>query len=608
MSSPSLSSVESVGSTSNKYDRQIRIWGDDGQRALQSANACVIEASATATEILKNLVLPGIGSFTIVDGHKISAQDGIANFFLASSSPGQYRCEAVAKAMYDLNESVRGSYVAVNPSSFLTCVDTARQFLQSFSIVIMTQRTMLDPVTRAVSTACAELNIPLLYTRSYGQIGLLRWQLLEHCVYHSHSEDAQPDLRLHTPFPELKACVDSPNDDQSGDIDQGHVPFIYILLRALQQFRFKHDGKLPKTRDEKDEFANIVRKSKPSTCPSDAQNYVEALRFAHLRLCHAISTEIPHHVTKILNMASTRLASIDLSKPSANEQPIDKSSLPQPIRTHPERRSSFQSHPTTANSASLARQRAQWWACAFGVSQFVAQQHHLPLSGSIPDMTADTTSYIKLQRAYAACSEREAKMIKDIIAEKLGAALVSSLRGNEKTSPKALVDDQMISKFCKNVNEIRLVQTRSIVSELENPLKSEFVEAARMEGAMDESLASSCASPFYVALRAADVFEREFSRFPGSLATFKDDDISRTCALVDQMKSSFGLSPSDCPSWREPTEELVRYAGVEIHCVAAFIGGVAAQEVIKVITGQFVPVDNCTIFNMANMTSVTFAA
>lgn len=76
---------------------------------------------------------------------------------------------------------------------------------------------------------------------------------------------------------------------------------------------------------------------------------------------------------------------------------------------------------------------------------------------------------------------------------------------------------------------------------------------------MDESSASSCASPLYVSFRAADVFERNLWHLNGLPAEFKDDDISRTCALVDEVKSSLGLSPYDCPSCRRATEASVRY-------------------------------------------------
>ena len=37
----------------------VRLWGDHGQEALEGAKICLINASATGTEILKNLILPG---------------------------------------------------------------------------------------------------------------------------------------------------------------------------------------------------------------------------------------------------------------------------------------------------------------------------------------------------------------------------------------------------------------------------------------------------------------------------------------------------------------------------------------------------------------------
>lgn len=42
-----------------------------------------------------------------------------------------------------------------------------------------------------------------------------------------------------------------------------------------------------------------------------------------------------------------------------------------------------------------------------------------------------------------------------------------------------------------------------------------------------------------------------------------------------------------------------------MHSVAAYIGGCAAQEVIKLITGQYVPFNNTFIYNAMKQTSVT---
>lgn len=52
-----------------------RLWGDHGQAALEASQVCLINATAMGTEILKSLVLPGIGGFTIVDGKKIAEED-----------------------------------------------------------------------------------------------------------------------------------------------------------------------------------------------------------------------------------------------------------------------------------------------------------------------------------------------------------------------------------------------------------------------------------------------------------------------------------------------------------------------------------------------------
>ena len=46
--------------TDNKYDRQLRLWGSGGQKALMEANILLVNAGATGTETLKNLVLPGM--------------------------------------------------------------------------------------------------------------------------------------------------------------------------------------------------------------------------------------------------------------------------------------------------------------------------------------------------------------------------------------------------------------------------------------------------------------------------------------------------------------------------------------------------------------------
>lgn len=44
-------------------------------------------------------------------------------------------------------------------------------------------------------------------------------------------------------------------------------------------------------------------------------------------------------------------------------------------------------------------------------------------------------------------------------------------------------------------------------------------------------------------------------------------------------------------------QELSRAAGGELHNTSAVIGGMVAQEIIKIITKQYIPIDNTCIFD-----------
>lgn len=52
--------------------------------------------------------------------------------------------------------------------------------------------------------------------------------------------------------------------------------------------------------------------------------------------------------------------------------------------------------------------------------------------------------------------------------------------------------------------------------------------------------------------------------------------------------------------------EMCRYGAAEVHSIAAYIGGCAAHEAVKIITAQYVPIHNTHIYNAITATSATF--
>lgn len=637
------------GSNDRKYDRQVRIWGDNGQEALSRTSICVINASTVATELLKNLVLAGIASFTIVDGNNVSPEDQATNFFLtprqsqsadnttvtdgASLPEAINRGRAVVDAMFELNDSVIGSYIPERAENFLTSSSAARAFVRSFSVVVVTQASQLSRYVRLLSSACAALNIPLVYVRAYGLCAHLRLQMNPYFAVRNARDDATEGLDLHvsTPFPSLVRYAERVDLENQGDL----VPFVVLLVRAVQEFRKAH-GKLPSNRSEKDTLVKIVESFRPHSMKSEAENYAEALRPAHLRLCHASYEQVPSQVASVLRHPRTKCSILRHSVRSVSpEVTRDGPSLPPALRVARRSRSGIASESGSVGKVTdegLERSRRmdeEFWICVVAVKSFVEMYDRLPVSGSLPDMTADTLSYIVLQKLYKEQANADALVV-----------LQQAVRfANDYHHALPIPDRRTVETFCRTVRNIRVTSSRTIVQECdasnntivdsnsnvqdeENDVENEFVndlisavdekgdfaEMAMAEGAFDPSCANSCAAPFYLALRTADLFEQQHGRLPGTQDSTYEADVSRMQGLSAKVREQLGLSGNDVPSWREVVEEVVRYGGVETHSVAAFIGGVAAQEVTKLATSQFSPLHDTLIINMANMTSVTFRA
>lgn len=113
--------VQAPTAKERKYDRQLRLWAASGQRALEDTHILLVIAadspesfgsSVAGIETLKNLVLPGIGNFTIADPAKVTEADLGVNFFLTSQSLGQSRAEECRRLLEELNPDVKGNVLS----------------------------------------------------------------------------------------------------------------------------------------------------------------------------------------------------------------------------------------------------------------------------------------------------------------------------------------------------------------------------------------------------------------------------------------------------------------------------------------------------------------
>ncbi|KAK7194271.1 ubiquitin-activating enzyme E1 [Novymonas esmeraldas] len=116
------SSVTMVSEDEQKkqlYSRQEYVVGSETQAKYGSTNVLVVGAAGLGAEIVKNVVLTGVKSVTVLDDAVVTVGDLGTNFFLRPSDIGAPRGAAVAQAAKELNRFVDVTAVSGDPSSFI---------------------------------------------------------------------------------------------------------------------------------------------------------------------------------------------------------------------------------------------------------------------------------------------------------------------------------------------------------------------------------------------------------------------------------------------------------------------------------------------------------
>lgn len=208
----------------NKYDRQLRLWGKHGQDRLDRSRVLCIGASASGSETLKNLILPRLNHFTIVDDALITKRDLGQNFFLTQDKIGQPRAQVMYENLVELNPDVQGAW--------LKELDPNVNLKEHFELVIGTD--LDNPEACAYSARCQKAGIPFVLIRQYGLIGTLKIDLNELCVAEQKLYQVeQQDLRMNAPFKELLEFATSQdmfNLEKMTIEEHAHVPYAVLLL------------------------------------------------------------------------------------------------------------------------------------------------------------------------------------------------------------------------------------------------------------------------------------------------------------------------------------------------------------------------------------------
>ena len=518
--------------TDNKYDRQLRLWGWEGQKKLSEASILLINATAAGTEALKNLILPGVGFITILDDKLVEERDLGSNFFVSEEGIGKSRGENAKDLLVELNEDVKGDHIDGSPSKYLRAKD--KDFFSQFSFIIAWD--MTETQVEELTEIGDDLGIAIIILRSYGMIGYLRQYKKEHTCIQSKPADKQlDDLRLAHPFEALQKYALEFDSEQLNLMEHGHVPYVIILIKALHKWKEVHEGKLPSSFEEKDEFKAIIRGMARNF--SKELNYEEAIQNAF----KAFSYEaVPFEIQEILD------------DPKANSEEF----------------------------------HSKFWTLVAALKQFVSERGSLPVNGKVPDMTSTSDFYITLQKIYQEKAREDRERMESILSEQA-----------EKNGKMDIIfDEDEVKIFWENWRNLEVTRMNSFSQERNQP-ETEDVSA--------EFLDSDSSIEWYVAVRWAEMFRSKKGRYAGDLQENIEEDVIEMSGFVPKLLKDLG-APEEFKFNYNHIHEIVRYSNSCLHNIAAVLGGVAAQEAVKLITEQYTPLNHTFIFDGVHSKSQVF--
>jgi len=269
-----------------------------------------------------------------------------------------------------------------------------------------------------------------------------------------------------------------------------------------------------------------------------------------------------------------------------------------------------QAPPEASASPSPSSRKGElgFWLMAAATHEFVIHEGrgNFPVIGTIPDMTADTTTYVALQQLYAQQAASDLAIVQ---------AYLRDIGASHGLSSDSLVSADELKRFCKNAHSLQRLSYTPTCDEFPDSVPA---SAAAPPPALAPTLAShlgeddaASAGALYLLLRAAQSFRAERSRWPGEDDTSVEADLPQLKQCVSETAKELNLPPPTSGSASHVTDEHIaefcRWGGAEMHAIASVMGGIASQEAIKATTHQYTPLNNTFIFNGASGTTATFA-
>ncbi|KAH3679350.1 hypothetical protein WICMUC_001090 [Wickerhamomyces mucosus] len=504
-------------SKEEKYDRQLRLWQSSGQSNLENSNILIISPNLSSLELIKNLILPGLGSFTILDSkdNLIQDIDLSNNFYINEEDLGKPKAKIFAQNLNEFNHDVKHDIILINENfqEFWNNEDSINSIKwESYNYIVSNWQ---YPELIKLSES---KDISLIILNSISYFGFLRIFQKQIKVIETHNEKLL-DLRLLDPFPEL---LKYSNDIDLHNLEletHSQIPYLIIQLKALQEYQLQNNGLTPKSYKEKQEYKKIIQNWKKSY---DELNFDEALTNSNKIFNYE---KIPQGIIELFN------------KIDENFKTNDK-----------------------------------FWLLVKSLKKFtINNDGYLPITGEIPDMDSTTNNYMILKKIYRDKFDQDLKKFQEILFE----LNVENL----------LFKKDELTTFIKNAKYLYFSQlSYSFINNV-----SSFIENFGPELNSFNSIILS----FII----IENYYLQFNQLP-TLSNF--DTLLKITLLFLQNK----IKITD--DYKAVLYEFIRGNSLELSNISSIIGGIGSQELLKLITKQYKPLDDFLVWDGLKSVSERF--
>ena len=341
------------------------------------------------------------------------------------------------------------------------------------------------------------------------------------------------DLRLTRPFPALDAHVDAVDLAALDSYERSHVPYVVLIRKALAT-----------TPPERAALRAALDRLRTA---ADQENVDEAVAALPQHVWRPLGAPpVPPHVQHVLDLVPARA--------------VD-----------------------AAFVADRGVRAARFWTLAAALRRFVAAHGVLPLPGAVPDMKASSQRFVALQHVYRTKAREDLDAFSALVDDVLAAAHLSR-------AAVGIADDD-VRTFVRHAGALHVVGARTWADRLRAPA-AEAITAAFDDPVNPPTIQHYLA---YVATRA---FQVKYGRFPGQASCVDDDRATLvTLCTAYAARTGIALHADATRLVQRACAEMVRGARADHPPTAALLGGVVAQEAVKLVTAQYIPANNTCIYD-----------